>query len=736
MQNLITRILAGILLFFVGCKSLSDDQITIVITQDSPHVRFAVDQLITALNQQNFNVEVAVQPPFTSSGAHSILFIDNEDAGEQKEHQLDNVDELREEGFDLQLEGTQIAVIANDEAGLMYGGLELAEQISVYGLDGIKPMRKNPYMAMRGTKFNIPLDVRTPSYTDPCDVAQKNIPEMWNFNFWKEYIDNLAKYRYNFISLWSLQPFPSLVRTPGFEDIALDDVQRSTVEWEEYYSGRGIGFDAPEILANPEVVKQISFDEKMAFWQKVMAYGKSRNVDFYVVTWNIFVNGTDGKYGVTDHIDNQTTRDYFRKSVKQLFVTYPDLAGVGLTTGENMLGADFRQREDWAFETYAQGVLDAAKEMPDRQFRFIHRQHMTGALDIAEKFKPLSEQENVDFIFSFKYAKAHVMSAVEQPYHTGFVEDIKGMKTIWTLRNDDNYLYRWGAPDFVRQFIKNIPYDVSQGYYYGSDQWIWGREFTMKESAEPRQIEIAKHWYHWMQWGRLGYDPDIENERFIAILNERFPEVDAQQLFTAWQRASMVYPTTTGFHWGPLDFQWYIESCKSRPGYAQNETGFHDVNRFINLPPHKKSGFQSIPDYAKMQQEGGSSTLKSPLEVAEMLHQYAETAIKTVESFGQVENKELAIILHDIKTMALLGDYYGYKISGATQLGLFRELKDEKYQKEAISQLTAALEAWKKYTAASSQQNINPIWLNRVGYVNWEHITEWAAQDIEIASAG
>ena len=191
-------------------------------------------------------------------------------------------------------------------------------------------------MELRGTKFNIPLDVRTPSYTDPCDAAQKNIPEMWSMDFWKEYIDNLARYRYNYISLWNLHPFPSMVRVPGYEDVALDDVQRSTVEWKEYYSGTGMGFCDPEILANPEIVKKITMDEKIAFWKEVMAYGKSRNVDFYVVTWNIFDYGVQGKYGIDDKADNPVTTDYFRKSVKQMFVSYPDLAGIGLTTGENM----------------------------------------------------------------------------------------------------------------------------------------------------------------------------------------------------------------------------------------------------------------------------------------------------------------------------------------------------------------------------------------------------------------
>ena len=241
-----------------------------------------------------------------------------------------------------------------------------------------------------------------------------------------------------------------------------------------------------------------------------MAYAKGRNVDFYIVTWNIFVGGAEGKYGITEDIDNPVTTDYFRKSVKQMFVTYPDLAGIGLTTGENMPGSGIEKKEDWAYETYGKGVLDAAEEMPERKFTFIHRQHMAGALDIVEKFKPLVDHENIEFLFSFKYAKAHVMSATTQPYHEQFVKEIEGMKTIWTLRNDDNYMYRWGAPDFVREFIQNIPIEVSRGFYYGSDQWVWGREFLMKDPESPRQIEIVKHWYHWMMWGRLGYNPELE----------------------------------------------------------------------------------------------------------------------------------------------------------------------------------------------------------------------------------
>ena len=706
------------ILFNFGCND-SDIPVKISYDLNNPQLQFAVEEIKTSLTESGISVQIE------EDAAADIIFSIHPD-----------YEQLRPEGFTIKKSNGNIHVMGFDGEGAMYGGLELAEQIRLYGLDGIEEVTRNPYMELRGTKFNIPLDVRTPSYSDVSDAAQNNIPEMWNFEFWKEYIDNMARYRFNFISLWSLHPFPSLVKVPEYPDVALDDVQRSTVDWEENYDLNGMGFDTPEILENTEVIMEMTIDEKIEFWKKVMKYGKDRNVDFFFVTWNIFTYGTDGKYGITDDLDNPVTRDYFQKSVEQMFLTYPDLAGIGLTTGENMYCRTFEEKEDWAFDTYAKGLLDVATVMPDRKFTFIHRQHMAGAKDIMEKFKPLSDRENIEFIFSFKYAKAHVFSSTTQPYHRGFVREIEDMKTIWTLRNDDNYYFRWGAPDFVREFIQNIPHEVSRGFYYGSDQWIWGREFLMKEPETPRQLEIVKHWYHWMLWGRLGYNPNITNERFIQILQNRFPGTDAAKLFTAWQEASLIYPTTTGFHWGPLDFQWYIEACKSRPDYAQNETGFHDVNRFISLPPHPESGFQSIPDYVKIMRTGETSDLVSPFAVSQKLHAHSDTALSILETLDPGPDGELKITLNDIRTIAFLGKYYAHKIAGSTNLALYRETEDKKYQDEAIAELEKALVFWRKYTETALIQNINPLWTNRVGYVDWIKITEWVEEDIAIAKEG
>ncbi len=641
-----------------------------------------------------------------------------------------------EEGFQIVRSGEHgFMILGGGEAGAMYGGLEFAEQVQLYGLKGIREMQRTPYMRMRGSKFNIPLDVRTPSYTDVCDAAQQNIEEMWNMEFWKEYLDRMARYRYNFVSLWNLHPFPSLVKVREYPDVALENVMKSNGPFKENYPLDGTGFDDPSVMDNISVVKWMTMDEKIGFWREVMAYGKSRNIDFYVVTWNIFVYGTGGKYGITDEMDNPTTKDYFRKAVEEMFLTYPDLAGIGITTGENFGDADFLQKEEWVYSTYARGTMEAAEKQPDRKITFLHRQHMTGAREIAEKFSPLIETDNINFLFSFKYAKAHVFSSIRQPFCDGFVEEIGGMKTIWTLRNDDNYYFRWGGTGFVRDFIRNIPYPVSEGFYYGSDQYIWGREFLSKTPGPGKQLEVAKHWYHWLLWGRLGFDPTIADQRFIDLLDHHFEGVDGEKLFTAWQSASMIYPLTTGFHWGALDFQWYIEGCQSRPGPAQTPTGFHDVNRFISLPPHPGTDLQGIPEYVAMLKQGATSQKSTPLELAAEIHSFSDQAIEIVGSLGDANDPELRITLDDILCMAYLGKYYACKIEGATRLHMCREMAGQKEinRRQAVADLTKASAFWKMYAELAGSNYRNPLWTNRVGIVDWEQIYLWTLDDIKKA---
>jgi hypothetical protein len=705
----------------------------IAFNKNSAPTAFAVDALAAALDHRGYGIKRSFTLP-QAAETLAIRFV-RENKG------------IAPEGFRLRRQpgagAPRFLIVSADGGGAMYGGLELAEQIRLRGIDGVVDTNRDPYMPMRGTKFNIPLDLRNPSYSDMSDSAQENIATVWDFEFWREYLDALARDRYNFVSLWNLHPFPSMVKVPEYPDVALIDVWRSKIQFDEHYPTRTTGLLTPAMLADKEVVKQLSVAQKIAFWRRVMQYAKDRNIEFYVMTWNIFTYGVDGKYGITDAIDNPKTIDYYRASVREMFRTYPLLRGIGLTTGENMGAisgdASFEAKENWVFATYGQGVLDAARAEPKRQFRLIHRQHETRAQDIARTFKSVIAQPNVDFVFSFKYAQAHVLSSTTQTFHHGYLESLGDLKTLWTLRNDDALLYRWAAPDFVREFVKNIPYEKSQGYYFGSDMWVWGREFLARDSRLQNQLEVEKHWLHFLLWGRLGYDPTLDNERIAELVGRRFPGIDAQKFLLAWQDASMIYPLVTGFHWADFDFQWYIEGCRSRPGPARTASGFHSVNTFIDQRVHPGTDNIPIPAYVEGVIAGKIPAGTTSLQVADEIDRRVDRALKLIVEINRSArgptSAEYGATLWDVSLMMNLGRYYAEKIRGATALALFRATRAAEHQEQAVKHLLSAQQHWGQYRERSSHQYRNPVWTNRVGLVDWVELTAEVANDVAIASA-
>ena len=140
-------------------------------------------------------------------------------------------------------------------------------------------------------------------------------------------------------------------------------------------------------------------------------------------------------------------------------------------------------------------------------------------------------------------------------------------------------------------------------------------------SARPR-LAVDKHWYSWLLWGRLGYDPELGNDRLASLLEREYPGVDGMVLLAALQDASMVYPLTTGFHWGALDFQWYIECSCSRDNEAGTASGYHDLLSFISHPSHPGTGNATIPDFVKARVSGEEGEGTTPLEVARRIEEH------------------------------------------------------------------------------------------------------------------
>jgi len=618
-------------------------------------------------------------------------------------------------------------VLGADSVGAMYGGLDLAEAIRLETLSEIRDTDHTPYIAKRGIKFNVPLDARNPSYSDAGDAAQHNIPEMWSVEFWREFLDEMARDRYNVLTLWNLHPFPSMVKVPEYPEVALNDVMRTTIPFHKTpeHSPTEM-WSRPEVMDNLEVVKKMTIDEKIKFWRDVMQYAHDRGVEVYIFTWNIFAWGAIGKHGITDERTNPITIDYFRKSVRELILTYPLLAGIGITAGEHMGKDESPSKEQWLWRAYGEGVREAKKIQPDRQVRMIHRYHQTALDEILAEWKDYPGTLDL----SYKYAVAHMYSSPAPPFAKPELARLPSNMRMWmTVRNDDIYSFRWGDPEYARAFIRNLPGpDKLAGYYMGPDGYIWGREFIDKEPETPRQLVMKKQWLSFMLWGRLSYDPALPDSLFQKTLAARFPEANAAQLLAASVEASKIIPLATRFYWRDIDIRWFPEACIAHSKHG----GFQTVEAFMRGKTMEASGIMNIREYAAARLAGKPMPGVTPLQVAEELKGHAKAAIDIVSKMNPGANKELRLTLGDYRAMALLGDYYAEKILGATDLALFDATGETEQKNSAVKHLEAALEYWKQYAAIATRQYAPQI-LTRIGYCDLNALIANVQQDARTA---
>jgi hypothetical protein len=714
------------LIALTGCANKNNSGIIIHYPGNSAHVEYAISEIRTAINCISFPDKVYIN------------FLKDP--------------ELEKQAFKIAKSRDGILIAGGDETGLMYGGLELAEDIRINGAlpDLSEPIQQAPFIKQRGLKFNIPLDIRTPSYQDAGDSAQNNILEMWNFDFWKAYFDRMAKNRYNVLTLWNPHPFPSMIKLQKYPDIALEDVcgttfpldkDRTDESTAQFIAGCGV---SQQVLDHLTVLKKMSMDEKIEFWRKVMRYAKNRGVEIYFITWNIKLNsvappgwyreqqlkmGNEGKYGINNDQENPRTIAYLRESVREFLLTYPDVAGIGVTAGENMEDRnDEYDREKWLWKTYGEGIMDAKKQQPQRDVKFIHRFWQSGVDRIVNDF---ASKYPDSFDLSFKYARARMYATPAPRWADEYIGEIRkyGLKSWWNIRNDDIFFFRWGDADYASAFIKNLPpQDVTAGYFMGSDGYVWGREFTSKHPQSPRELEIDKHWYNFMLWGRMGYNPDLKKETIHGLLSLHYPGIDVDRLSDAWTAASRIPSLVTQFHWHDWDYRWAVEGCLDLP------KGFHTIEDFITNPSMEGAGILTIPEYVNLSKEKKSINGITPLQIADNLDSLADDVITYIAAqqagLGKVSDS-FDELIYDLKAWAFMGKYYADKIRGAYYLYAFKQGLGQENREKSIYALQEALAMWKEYANAATR-NYEPQFLAKTRTVDWQALTEDVKKDIEL----
>jgi hypothetical protein len=715
------------ILFFYGWFFSSlcySQEVKIITEQPDAQIQFGIRKISEAGKHHRGNI---LSVTIIADSAKAVSAI--------KAHKLKPAGKFGDQCYAIRIagEGQQknIFVLSGESTGAMYGALDIAEAISCNTIHRLTEGDHSPYLARRGIKFNLPLDLRTPTYSDPGDAHQQNIPDVWDLDFWKEYFDQMAIHRYNVMTWWSLQPFPSMVKVPEFPETALNDVWRTKEKYDDSFSSMAIDFDRSYLFNNVEVVKKMTIDEKIAFWRKVMQLAADRGIDVYLFTWNMFTYGVTGKHGITRRQDNDTTIAWYRASVREMVRTYPLLRGIGITAGEGMDNkrTDEYANEKWLWKTYGEGIRDGLKGQPDRKFTLVHRFHWAALNEIQAEFKDLP----CTLELSLKYAIAHMYSITDPPFVLPAMPLLSPKLQSWlTIRNDDIYSFRWANHDFARSFIRSIPgTEKIAGFYMGPDGYCWGRDYLNrlnKDTVKP--LILQKQWYSFMLWGRLSYDPGLPDSIFLHHLSVRFPSVNTTELIKGWEAASMIFPWATRFVWGDIDLKWFPEGNLSHPSHK----GFYTVKDYIEREPMQGSNIESILSWANNQLKGIKSDWLSPLNVADTLDRLSTIAMTSLLQLPKADHHspdELNQLLSDIQAFSLIGSYYAQKIRAACVLALYENTRNISYRLAAVNFLSSAKRYWNEYADIYAVKN-KPALYNRVGFVDMEKLKEKVQQDIDM----
>ena len=302
------------------------------------------------------------------------------------------------------------------------------------------------------------------------------------------------------------------------------------------------------------------------------------------------------------------------------------------------------------------------------------------------------------------------------------------------VRNDDIYSFRFGDPDYMRDYVANMPpADVSGGYMMGADGYCLGREFLDRDPGPgPRELVIKKQWYSFMLMGRLSYDPTLPDTHFEDVLAARFPGVSAFGLYRALQSASQTMPLITRFFWGDIDIKWFPESSSRRPA----DKRYYTVLDFAEGESMPGANVLNIRQWRANLLEKRPMTGTTPLQIADALEGASRETLQSVAALRTETPSANAVeyrkTLVDCESLGWLAQYYAEKIRAASDLGLYDLTSDASQQASAATHLNSALEAWKHYAAVRDGQYV-PALYGRAGYVNITAMTAKVADDLMIA---
>jgi hypothetical protein len=708
--------LVGLPAVLLACAATTHAVEVSVSAPDSPTLRFALGKLEAALREKGDTLKRTMnQAPDLSTGI--VVTIDPA-----------TLADLGAEGFRRDNSRKGLKIRSGGERGAMYGVLDVAEQIRLgTPLARIGDRTARAGLEFRAIKFNLPWSAYR---TSP--VIEQHQDTCKDLKYWEAFLDMMAENRFNVLSLWSLHPYTYMIRPKNFpEACPFNDAEMA--EWKKLWSG-------------------------------IFAMARERGIETYLINWNIFVSPEFSRahnvapwsvslshIGGQDDFTGELVERYTKEVVTQLLDEYPDLTGLGITLGERMGGMTPDQRREWLDKTFFAGIAEAK-----RPAKFVYRAPLSAGTgsggstseendrSTRAQIESLSKNITGPVYVEFKHNWSHAHSSPDLFHvHGGPLSDgywnppPTRHKVVWTMRNEDIFILRWGQPDFVREFIqRQETRDYVGGVFIGSECYIPALDFISKEGPHKTwQWAFQRQWLFYAVWGQLLYDPATPDSKFEAMFDARFGKGTGRDLLAAWKLGSRVPLRFASFRKGTWDGSLYTEGFLSWTDRENSARSFFSIDRLINHPVLDTKLYVNIQDYVKAGRTPAG--VMSPIELAAKLDQDCAAAMKLVTKLrarGGI-SATLDCELADIDAWCAYGNYFAAKLRGGVALATARAKGDAEQQRIAVDELEKALVHWKRLAQVTERFNKLPVPANWRSPFSWTLLIPDVEKDIETAKA-
>lgn len=520
--------------------------------------------------------------------------------------------------FEVRRNGGNIVVAGADEAGAMYGALELAERVRQRGARALEDALPSgiPRFRDRGLNIFLTLPWDYAKCATDYDPAALTDGARWWFHdedYWRTLFDLMARARLNWLDLH------------GLWDISVTDAPNLYAYFVTSATYPAVGVDLAIREAN---LRRLNW---------IVDRARDRGIRVSLMSY-------EAKFSIPHHrkppveASEAAIATYTREAVEAMIRGVPGLGAIGFRIGESGKSARF-------FQCYVDAVERSGRDIP-----LITRSWITTKSQVV----PLARRAR-DFTVEIKYNGEQwgppwpIAGGRAAGWYSYSFEDYlsdsgpgaavalrRGRPAgsggerwpdqpygiVWQVRaNGTHRVFPFYEPGLVRRSIEAMALGTASGYTV--------EPLHAYYPPSPRYLhvdpaEISCRWTHerdfpfLMLWGRLGYDPSTPDEDLDAAVAVRFGEA-APDLLRVWKTASRIVP-------------WIFTAWSLGPDHRNHAPELEwggDSESVASAEPFDSHVFMSLRQRLALAATGGSDGRLTPLDVAAML----DDATREIDAF-------------------------------------------------------------------------------------------------------